>query len=684
MADAVLSVAITADIAQLQSSLTAGTSSLRNFVLDADGNITGFKKSVAQLGEQLTRFRNQLANSTDPRTISRLNNAISETQRRITATNQVIGSSSGGLSRLSAGSNNAAFALTNLGRVAQDAPFGFIGIQNNLNPLLESFQRLRAETGSNVGALRALGQSLIGPAGIGIALSVVGAAILFYQKYQQGAKKATKELADENKNYIDSLSSVEKGLIKGTQEAENQLTPLRLLYKATQDTTLSLKERNLAVDALQKQYPSYFGNLTNEQILAGRATDQYNLLTKAILAKAKASALEDELKENVKNQRLLEKRTKSTEDALKVQKSIDNVKSAGETRDIDALKSAKALLKENVKLDDILNKRANKEAVETTKTDDGEVSKILNSNELLTKKNNLNNQTNILKKEELEITSEIEKILKESGVKSIIPEKDLETVKEIKSELDRIKPIKEDVLLDTFRLSNTKPFELAVKIKPVLEVSGFLTEAEKDLAVLSLELGKNISDSLSKSVATGLGESFASIGNVLATDGNPIAAFGNSVLGEFGSFLSQFGSLLIQYGIAAGAFAKLQASLLVPGAALISAPLAIAAGLALKLASGAITGLISGGGNSGGSGYKVPGFATGITNFGGGLALVGERGPELVNLPTGSNVITNQNTNKLVGASRGNSTQVMIPEVKISGQDLVVVFNRASNFNKRR
>src|SRR5687767_10016516 len=35
------------------------------------------------------------------------------------------------------GANSAAFALQNVGRVAQDVPFGFIGIQNNLNPLLE-------------------------------------------------------------------------------------------------------------------------------------------------------------------------------------------------------------------------------------------------------------------------------------------------------------------------------------------------------------------------------------------------------------------------------------------------------------------------------------------------------------------------------------------------------------------
>lgn len=37
----------------------------------------------------------------------------------------------------------------------------------------------------------------------------------------------------------------------------------------------------------------------------------------------------------------------------------------------------------------------------------------------------------------------------------------------------------------------------------------------------------------------------------------------------------------------------------------------------------------------------LPGFAEGVTNFGGGLAVVGERGPELVNLPRGSSVVPN-------------------------------------------
>lgn len=39
--------------------------------------------------------------------------------------------------------------------------------------------------------------------------------------------------------------------------------------------------------------------------------------------------------------------------------------------------------------------------------------------------------------------------------------------------------------------------------------------------------------------------------------------------------------------------------------------------------------------------HLLPGFADGVSDFGGGMALVGEKGPELVNLPHGSSVIPN-------------------------------------------
>lgn len=46
-----------------------------------------------------------------------------------------------------------------------------------------------------------------------------------------------------------------------------------------------------------------------------------------------------------------------------------------------------------------------------------------------------------------------------------------------------------------------------------------------------------------------------------------------------------------------------------------------------------------------------PGFAGGVRNFGGGLALVGERGPELVSMPSGANVYNTSDTRDMLGSS---------------------------------
>jgi tape measure domain-containing protein len=52
---------------------------------------------------------------------------------------------------------------------------------------------------------------------------------------------------------------------------------------------------------------------------------------------------------------------------------------------------------------------------------------------------------------------------------------------------------------------------------------------------------------------------------------------------------------------------------------------------------------------------KIPGFANGVTNFGGGLAVVGERGPELVNLPKGSDVFTNAESKDMMRGMGGSN-----------------------------
>jgi len=57
-------------------------------------------------------------------------------------------------------------------------------------------------------------------------------------------------------------------------------------------------------------------------------------------------------------------------------------------------------------------------------------------------------------------------------------------------------------------------------------------------------------------------------------------------------------------------------------------------------------------------GWEIPGGATGFRNFKGGLALVGEEGPELVRLPAGADVFTHSDTKRMIPGFAGGTTQL--------------------------
>lgn len=101
--------------------------------------------------------------------------------------------------------------------------------------------------------------------------------------------KANKELSETQK----LQQAVNTSHREGGKAASEESAKLKILYIASQDSNKSMKERNKAVDELQKMYPSYFGKLTNETILAGKAASAYDDLTKAIIRKGQAQAAED-------------------------------------------------------------------------------------------------------------------------------------------------------------------------------------------------------------------------------------------------------------------------------------------------------------------------------------------------------------------------------------------------------
>ena len=92
--------------------------------------------------------------------------------------------------------------------------------------------------------------------------------------------------------------------------------------------------------------------------------------------------------------------------------------------------------------------------------------------------------------------------------------------------------------------------------------------------------------------------------------------------------------------------------------------------MASQLANSAFTSFFSGIGGAGGGGVGrflsglIPGFATGTNNFSGGLAMVGERGPELVSMPKGSQVFDAQRSKSIL-AGTGAAPVVNVPPAQI-------------------
>ncbi len=186
-----------------------------------------------------------------------------------------IGKAETSLKKLAPEAGQANTSIVNLSRVVQDAPFGFIGIANNIDPLLQSFQQLKAQTGSVGGAFKALGSSLMGGAGLALAVSTVSSLLVVYGDRLFGASKAAKEAktaSDQLKESINGIfSDAAKeaaeaatfvGILKSeTETRERKLAAIKELQQIQPEIFANLKLEGDAVVGLDSAYKNYLDNL---------------------------------------------------------------------------------------------------------------------------------------------------------------------------------------------------------------------------------------------------------------------------------------------------------------------------------------------------------------------------------------------------------------------------------------
>lgn len=255
-------------------------------------------------------------------------------------------------------SAKAGLALSNLGRVASDAPFGFIAIQNNIEPLLQSFQSLSKESGGVGGALKALGTSLIGPTGLLLGFSLVSSAItVAIQKYgslsgaidalfgkQDALNSEIRSAADSYAKYNEQIKTTVSIQSNAAGSAQGEISRVQALAAIVNDTTATYLQRNNALQELAKINKTYFGNLDLESVKLGKLTTAVNAYTQATIQSAITKGFEAEIGavnvELNKQENLLKKLQDRTRTARAAPQRIVGAAATVDTRDIIAATEA--------------------------------------------------------------------------------------------------------------------------------------------------------------------------------------------------------------------------------------------------------------------------------------------------------------------------------------------------------
>ena len=127
-------------------------------------------------------------------------------------------------------------------------------------------------------------KSAIGATGIGLLVITLGTLVTQWDNIAEALSGASKEQ--------DLFNKLQKEAIN---QSAKEIQDLDILYRTSQNHTLSLEERKKAVDKLQSIYPNYFKNIEDEIILNGGAVKSYQNLRLAILDAARAKAAQSEL-----------------------------------------------------------------------------------------------------------------------------------------------------------------------------------------------------------------------------------------------------------------------------------------------------------------------------------------------------------------------------------------------------
>lgn len=301
----------------------------RGISVDVEPISPVLENSIAGLQEKLNKLRNAQINIDvlNEKEIAQTNDEIKRLEAEI---QRLKGLSIDPNGKLTQSSAKARQAITSLSLVAQDLPFGFIAIQNNLPAVLQTFSELKTESKGSGGALKELGKVLVGPAGVFLAFSAVTAAVTYAIKEYGSLTNAIDVLIGANGSAVQAQVAFNKALQDESKNIGGSIEQIKILVKNYQDENATQAERLAAYRALKEINPDIVAGIdeqnlstaTSIQLLGENAAAVINLIRVQTTQRAIQKVLDDlEGKRLIANGKLL----KAKEEELDLKNKIANI-----------------------------------------------------------------------------------------------------------------------------------------------------------------------------------------------------------------------------------------------------------------------------------------------------------------------------------------------------------------------
>lgn len=461
---------------------------------------------------------------------------------------------------------NGSSTLTQFSRIAQDAPFGIIGIGNNLTATAESFGYLAQSSGGAGNALKAVGASLLGPGGIIFAVSLLTTGLTVMAQKGMSVADVFNKLTGDFDEYADALKKANLAAYNddGVVKAVSDVNQLREEVKLAKDGFL---DKEKVIKHYNETMGKTAGLVSDLDAVEQQLVKNGDAFIKMQLYKATATLAQAEAaKEMLNQEKISQQTTKDHVGVLEYFKGAMTGVASGQGIMATGMFSTIEGIKAQAKAFDDSGKKMNANMTIAKKYNQmaAEIAKQSGFN--FFDDNKAGKQEKAGKRDVLEL-----------------PKLDLADPAKQAAEAAKIKEAMKVAYGDPLKEFQDKKIPLNIQLQPEKTKA----QIEETLGMLSkFDVAAN------EIIQSGIANTFSlvgdAIGNAFATGGNVLKAAGNSLLAGLGGILSSMGDYLIQAGTAAvlaGTLIKLFGTIAGVGAGFA----AIAGGVLLKGIGGAIS-----------------------------------------------------------------------------------------------